>query len=196
MITIVKMEGQLHQDKIFEKIIYPNKEVRNREFENCTFKNCDFSGSNFSNNRFTDCTFIGCNLAMLKLEHSTINNVVFKECKLTGINFSTCEDFLFTVYFENCLLDYASFSKMKLAKTKFIKCSLKGVDFSNANLTSALFDNTDLERAVFNYTNLTGSDLSTAYNFDIDTEINTIKKATFSQYGLQGLLTKYNLKVV
>ncbi|MBJ6118689.1 pentapeptide repeat-containing protein [Pontibacter sp. BT310] len=190
------MEGQIHTDKTFEKVVYPNKDVKNREFENCTFKNCDFSGSNFAGTRFTDCTFIGCNLAMLKLGHATISNVVFKECKLTGINFSECEDFLFTVYFENCLLDYASFAKRKMAKTKFIKCSLKGVDFSNANLTSALFDNTDMERAVFNYTNLTGADLSSAYSFDIDPEINTIKKAKFSQYGLQGLLMKYSLQIV
>ncbi|WP_162427141.1 pentapeptide repeat-containing protein [Pontibacter pudoricolor] len=190
------MEGQIHTDKTFEKTVYPNKEVKNREFENCTFKNCDFSGSNFAGTRFTDCTFIGCNLAMLKLGHATISNVTFKECKLTGINFSECEDFLFTVYFENCLLDYASFAKMKMAKTKFIKCSLKGVDFSNTNLASALFDNTDLERAVFNYTNLTGADLSSAYSFDIDPEINPIKKAKFSQYGLQGLLMKYSLQIV
>lgn len=190
------MEELTHQDKTFEKIIWQNKDVRNREFENCTFKNCDFSGSNFSGNRFTDCTFIGCNLLMLKLGQATINNVEFIECKLTGINFSECENLLFTVYFESCLLDYTSFIKMKMAKTKFVKCSLKGVDFSDTTLTSALFDTTDLERAVFNYTNLSGADLSTAYNFDIDPEINTIKKARFSQYGLQGLLTKYNLQVV
>ena len=45
-------------------------------------------------------------------------------------------------------------------------------------------------------TNLSGADFSTAFNFDIDPEANTIKKAKFSSYGLQGLLTKYNLQIV
>ncbi|RAU82391.1 pentapeptide repeat-containing protein [Pontibacter arcticus] len=190
------MEGLLHQGKTFEKISYPNKDVKSRGFENCTFKLCDFSGSNFAGTRFTDCTFMGCNLALLKLNNVTLNNCVFKECKLTGINFSECEDVFFTVQFENCILDYAVFMNRKMAKTKFIYTSLKSVDFTNANLTSALFDNTDLERAVFNYTNLSGADFSTAYNFIIDPEINTIKNAKFSGYGLQGLLAKYELVIV
>ncbi|GAB3203630.1 uncharacterized protein YjbI with pentapeptide repeats [Pontibacter aydingkolensis] len=190
------MEELTHEGKVFEKIVYPVKEIKNREFEKCAFRLCDFSGSNFSQNRFTDCTFIGCNLAMLKLNHTSLNNVIFKECKLTGINFSECEDTLFTVYFENCLLDYASFARIKMAKTRFIKCTLKGVDFSGTNLSNAILDDTNLERAIFHNTNLTGADLSTAFNFDIDPEINAIKKAKFSQYSLQGLLTKYNLQIV
>ncbi|MEJ8803928.1 pentapeptide repeat-containing protein [Pontibacter sp. H249] len=190
------MKELYHEGKTFERIVYPNKESKNREFEDCTFKLCDFSESNFSQSRFTDCTFIGCNLAMLKLNRATFNNVQFKECKLTGINFSECEDTLFTVGFEHCILDYAAFQKKKMAKTKFIHTSLKGVDFSSANLSSAVFDNTDLERAVFNNTILASADLSTAFNFDIDPELNTIKGARFSQYGLQGLLTKYKLEVI
>ena len=35
-----------------------------------------------------------------------------------------------------------------------------------------------------------------AYNFDIDPEINMIKKALFSAQGLPGLLSKYQLKIV
>lgn len=190
------MEGLTHQDKTFEKIVYQNKAVKSREFEACTFRNCDFAGSDFSQTRFTDCTFIGCNLAMLKLHRATLSDVVFQECKLTGVNFSECEDVLFTVRFEGCILDYASFLNRKMPKTHFIHTSLKGVDFSDANLSSAMFDNTDLDRAVFHYTNLTAADLSTAFNFEIDPELNTIKKAKFSQYGLQGLLAKYKLQVV
>ena len=190
------MEELLHEDKTFEKLIRPGQKINYREFENCTFKACDFSDGDFSNSRFTDCTFIGCNLAMLKLSHSTLNDVTFKECKLTGINFGACEDFLFTVRFEGCILDYATFQRKKMAKTKFINTSLKGVDFSGATLTGSQFSNTDLERAVFDRTILQEADFSTAYNFDIDPEQNTIKKAKFSQFGLQGLLTKYNLKVV
>ncbi|MCX2738885.1 pentapeptide repeat-containing protein [Pontibacter anaerobius] len=190
------MEGQTHEGKTFEKVVYANKPIKNREFEQCTFRNCDFSNADFSQNRFTDCIFIGCNLAMLKLHCSTLSDVVFRECKLTGVNFSECEDILFTVRFENCILDYASFVGRKMAKTPFLHTSLKGADFSNANLANAVFGETDLERAVFSFTNLTGADFSTAFNFEIDPELNTVKKAKFSRHGLQGLLAKYNLQVV
>ncbi|MDX5418430.1 MAG: pentapeptide repeat-containing protein [Hymenobacteraceae bacterium] len=189
------MDEQLHQDKTFEKILYPNKAIKGREFENCIFKNCDFSSGDFSNNRFTDCEFVGCNLAMLKLGGSTLNGVTFKECKLTGINFSECEEFLFTVRFEHCLMDYTSFLLRKMPKTHFINSSLKNAVFEQANLTKAKFDNTDLEGAVFERTNLNDADLVTAYNYIIDPELNNIKKAKFSQNGLAGLLTRYDIRV-
>ncbi|MFD2248068.1 pentapeptide repeat-containing protein [Pontibacter ruber] len=190
------MEGIIHEDKTFEKIVYSGKEARGREFEHCTFKLCDFSDSDFSQSRFTDCTFIGCNLSMVKLSDATLDNVVFKECKLLGVNFGVCNDFLFTVRFEGSVLDYASFLKKKMAKTQFTDTSLKRVDFTKATLTNSVFGNTDLAGAVFEGTELAGADLSSAFNFEIDPELNNIRKAKFSNYGLQGLLTKYNLQVV
>ncbi len=190
------MEEQLHQDKTFEKISYPSKTIKGREFEDCVFRNCDFSNADFSHNRFADCEFIGCNLAMLKLLGSTLNNVTFRECKLTGINFSECEEFLFTVDFESCLMDYTSFLRRKMPKTSFIDCSLKNAVFEQANLSKATFDNTDLAGAVFERTTLAEADFSTAYNYSIDPELNNIKKAKFSQDGLAGLLTRYDIRVV
>jgi fluoroquinolone resistance protein len=189
------MEELLHQDKTFEKITSPNKTIRGREFEDCVFRSCDFSNGDFSHNRFTDCEFVGCNFAMLKLLGTTLNNVTFRECKLTGINFSECEEFLFTVRFENCLMDYTSFLKRKMPKTTFADCSLKNVVFEQANLTKAKFDNTDLAGAVFERTNLSEANLVTAYNYTIDPELNTIKKARFSQNGLAGLLARYDIRV-
>ncbi|MHC2992763.1 MCBG-like protein [Pontibacter sp. HJ8] len=189
------MEALIHQDKTFDKVIYPGKAIRNREFEDCIFRNCDFSNGDFSQNRFTDCQFMGCNLAMLKLNRSTLSNVRFKECKLTGINFSECEEFLFTVRFEGCLLDYASFLKRKMPKTHFINTSLKNTVFEQAILTKAVFENTDLAGAVFERTQLNEANLVTAYNYIIDPELNTIKKAKFSQYGLSGLLAKYDIQI-
>ncbi|TXK44287.1 pentapeptide repeat-containing protein [Pontibacter qinzhouensis] len=189
------MEAVFHQDKTFEKINYAGQVVHDREFENCTFKRCDFTGSQFAGCRFHDCTFEGCNLAMIKLNRSTLNNVVFTECKLTGINFSECEDMLFTVKFDTCILDYASFMRKKMPGTRFTSSSLKEVVFSQANLEKAVFDNSNLERAIFNQTQLKSADFVTAYNFDIDPEFNNIKNARFSQYGLPGLLTKHDLRV-
>lgn len=189
------MDTLTHLNKTFEKISYAGKEVKNREFEGCRFLQCDLSDSNFSHSQFTDCQFIGCNLANIKLGSATLNTIFFKECKLIGVNFSECSDFLFHVRFENCLLDYASFAKKNMAKTIFSHSSLKGTSFSQANLSHAQFEQTDLAGAVFEQTNLTGANFTTAFNFSIDPELNRLKKARFSQYGLAGLLNKYGITI-
>jgi fluoroquinolone resistance protein len=189
------MEQLLHQDKTFEKIIYAGKEVRGREFEHCSFRFCDFSNSNFSHNRFTNCQFIGCNLALMKVNHATLDNVAFQDCKVIGLNFSECAAFLFTVRFESCLLDYASFTNRKMPKTLFRNSSLKHAVFTNANLSQSVLDNTDLQGAIFNNTNLQEANLVSAFNYTIDPELNNIKKATFSPQGIIGLLAKYDIRV-
>jgi fluoroquinolone resistance protein len=189
------MDTLTHLNKTFEKISYAGREVKNREFEACRFLQCDLSDSNFSHSTFTDCRFVGCNLANVKLGGATLNTMSFNECKLIGVNFSECSDFLFSVRFEDCLLDYASFAKKNMSKTTFSRSSLKGTTFSQANLSHALFEQTDLAGAVFEQTNLTGANFTTAYNFSIDPELNRLKKARFSQFGLAGLLSKYGIMI-
>ncbi|WP_428330117.1 pentapeptide repeat-containing protein [Mucilaginibacter sp.] len=190
------MDALLHDDKTFDGVTYAEQIVRGREFNNCTFKRCDLSGGTFAQNKFIECVFDSCNLSLAKFSTSTMNDVRFKNCKILGVNFHECQDFLFDVGFDNCVLDYASFMGKKMLKTRFIKSSLKEVNFSNVNLAGSVFDDTDLNAAVFNRTDLTGANFITAYNYDIDPEINLIKKASFSATGIHGLLSKYQLKIV
>lgn len=189
------MQQNFHEHKTFENIVYAEKIVQDREFEKCVFRGCDFSNSNFSRNRFADCQFIGCNLGMMKLSQTTLDNIKFRDCKLIGLNFGECADFLFSVHFDNCLLDFTSFAAKKMAKTTFINSSLKSAEFTNTNLHKALFDNTDLQNAVFDQANLQGANLVSAYNYTIDPERNNIKKAKFSVHGLAGLLARHNISV-
>jgi fluoroquinolone resistance protein len=193
--NISGMDAKLHENKTFEKINYAGKDLKNREFEQCTFKQCDFSGSNLAQNRFSDCTFLNCNLALAKLTNTGLRNTAFTECKLIGINFSDCEDFLFSVKFNQCMLDFASFMGKKLPKTPFIHSSLKDVNFSGCNLSGASFEKTDLSGALFNKTILRQADFSSAFNFSIDPELNDIKKATFSRDGLMGLLDRHDIQL-
>jgi fluoroquinolone resistance protein len=189
------MEELVHVGKTFENITYSEKPIKNREFDKCTFKVCDLSNSDFSYTKFIDCSFVGCNLAMIKLMSSGLNNISFKECKLLGVNFTECEDFLFSVKFEDCVLDYASFMYKKMPKTQFLNSSLQGTVFTKTDLTSSRFDNTNLLNAVFEKTQLAEANFLTAYNFIIDPELNYLKKAKFSMEGLPGLLVKHNLNI-
>jgi len=190
------MEATEYIDHRFEKAVYAGEIISGKEFESCTFKNCDFSNSQFLKNKFLDCTFENCNLSMMKLAGSTLSNAGFSDCKLLGIIFSECQDFLFSVGFKNCILDYSSFFGKKLPKTKFIHSSLKEVNFTQANLSGAVFDLSDLSGTIFNDTDLREANFVTAFNYSFDPEFNLLRKASFSADGIGGLLTKYEIKIV
>ncbi len=189
------MEDLIHIQKTFEKVNYIGKKINNREFEDCIFKNCDFSNSDFSYNAFIDCEFIDCNLSMLNLTVTSLKTIHFKNCKLLGIQFHACDDFLFNVAFEECVLDYSSFANKKMPKTKFTSCSMKEVTFIGSNLSNSVFENCNLDNAIFNDTILNQVDFTSAYNYKIDPEFNPMKKAKFSTQGIHGLLDKYDIKI-
>lgn len=189
------MDDFIHIDKTFDKVIYFDKKISNREFDGCIFKNCDFSNNIFLECVFIDCEFIDCNLAMVKFPASSLKTVSFKKSKLIGIRFDECQDFLFSVAFEDSILDYCWFTNKKLQKTKFENCSLRDANFSAADLTSAFFANTNLEGAIFDETILAAANFTTAYNYKIDPENNPMRKAKFSIAGIPGLLEKYDIKI-
>jgi len=189
------MEKEFFEDQIFTNISPQLIQGSNLIFENCHFLNSELSYADLSKSVFVDCIFQDCNLSLVNVNDTGFQNVRFQDCKLTGINFSGCKDFSLSLKFEGCNLDYAVFYKKKLKGTEFIACSLIEVDFSEADLSKAVFEHSDLNRAVFNLTILKGADLTTATNFIIDPEANSLTKAKFSADTLAGLLTKYDLIV-
>jgi len=190
------MQSVTHENKTFEKVVYTGQVIRGREFQDCTFKQCDLSGSEFSGNKFIDCVFEGCNLSLMKLGNTALQSTTFKDCKILGVNFHECSDFLFSVSFDNCIIDFASFNGKKMPKTTFMKSSLKETSFMQAILTGSKFEQCDLLGAIFNRTDLSSVNFVTALNYTIDPEVNTLKKAVFSAEGLAGLLAKHQLKIV
>lgn len=189
------MKNSIQLQKTFEKTNPFDNSISNQEFEECTFINCDLANAVLSNTTFMDCVFIDCNLSMSKLFGASLKAVHFKNCKLLGILFEACDDFLFQVEFEECILDYASFISKKMPKTKFISSSLKEVNFSETNLTGTIFDGSSLQNAIFSNTQLAGADFTHATDYSIDPEYNPIKKAKFSTQGISGLLYKYDIKI-
>jgi fluoroquinolone resistance protein len=187
------MKEVLQQEKTFSNKNFSEKKITGREFDRCIFTNCDFSSCSISQSDFIDCLFDNCNFSMANLNHSGLKNCDFINSKLVGMDFSVCNDFLFSVNFKNCQLDYSTFFQKKMKKTKFIECSLKEVDFSEVELTESIFMTCDLLGAVFENTILVKADLRGALNYNIDPEQNKIKKAKFAYPGLIGLLDKYEI---
>lgn len=184
---------EIFEDKKFNDISYAKEIIADNKYEYCVFSDCDFAESSFLSCSFINCKFIKCNFSMTKLSQSTFNDVEFEYSKILGVDFSQCNDFIFEVRFDTCILDYSSFEKRKMSKTIFRKTSLKGVDFANADLKQSSFIDCDMNETIFYYTNLQEADLSSAFNYTINPEENTIKKARFSKDGLIGLLQKYNI---
>jgi uncharacterized protein YjbI with pentapeptide repeats len=189
------MERIYEQDKKFDGIDYTIKQLPTGDYENCSFTNCNFSETNLSKITFIDCVFDNCNLSAANINGTSFQETSFTNCKMMGLRFEDCNQFLLTVTFINCTLNFSTFYKVKLKNTRFSNCSMQEVDFTEADLTAADLDNCNLLLAVFDNTILEKADLRTAINFSIDPERNKLKKAKFSATALSGLLHKYDLTI-
>lgn len=182
-------------DQTYKKQDFTVQSIAHEDYENCTFINCSFADTDLSKRVFRECEFDTCDFSLATLKNTVLNDVSFLNCKLLGLHFEYCNDFLFSVSFENCLLNLSTFYALKLKKMRFKNCNLQEVDFSEADLSASSFLNCDLGGAIFDRTNLTKVDFRTAQNYQIDVENNQIKKAKFSREQIPGLLAKYDISI-
>ncbi len=180
-------------DQRFESKNFSGQKLSAQEYDNCLFESCDFTDSNLSAITFLECRFENCNLGNVMLKEASFQDVQFSGCKLLGVDFGNCNDFMFSVNFDDCILDYASFYGFHMKHTIFKTCSLKEADFTQANLQDSVFQHCNLSKSVFENTNLEKVDFSTSEHYTIDPEKNRLKKAKFNEKGLIGLLTKHDL---
>ena len=163
------------------------------EYEDCIFEDCTFFGAEVSGVIFVDSEFINCDLSNANINLAAFREVQFSGCKMLGIRFDNTNDFLFSVGFSQCRLDFSVFYMRSLKSTLFDQCSLKEVDFTEANLSGASFNGCDLYGAIFDQTNLEKADLRGAENYTIDPDSNMIRNARFSISEVSGLLSKYSI---
>ena len=189
------MGNSYFEDGVYEGVNYSVKPLEKGQYEACTFINCEFSNSDLSHVSFTECEFRSCNLSMANLQNATFNDAKFRDCKMLGLNFEQCNEYLFTVAFENCVLNFSNFYKRAMKKTTFAKCTLQEVDFIESDLTGSVFDHCDLAGAKFEQTILDKCDFRSAFGYQIDPAVNKVKKAQFSLAGIPGLLTKYDIHI-
>jgi uncharacterized protein YjbI with pentapeptide repeats len=173
------------RDTNFDQAALLETPLKKGEYENCVFKGCDLSSQDLTELKFFDCRFEAVNLSTAKIVKSVFTDVSFSNCKMLGLLFETCNEFGFSVSFNGCNLSHSSFFGKKMKTTLFRNCQLADVDFSECDLSGSKFENTNLEKA----------DLRSAYNFQIDPEMNKLKKAKFSVPGLPGLLSRYDLVI-
>lgn len=118
-------------------------------------------------------------MSLSKIVETEFQDARFLNSRLLGMQFENCSKFLCSVFFDNCILDLASFRGLKIKNTSFKDSSLHEVNFTETDLTGSVFDNCELTRAIFEKTTLEKVDLRTSYDFLIDPNNNRIKKARF-----------------
>jgi fluoroquinolone resistance protein len=189
------MKKEYIEDQNFKGENYSTTPLKQGEYNNCAFINCTFSNADLSDTQFIECTFDSCDLSNAKLKNTAFQDVNFTNSKLLGLHFDDCKDFLLSFNFDNCLLNYASFYKLKIKNTRFINCKMEDVSFEKTDLANAVFSYCELHKALFDNTNLEGADFRTSVNFSINPELNSMKKARFSAQNLAGLLDKYKISI-
>lgn len=180
---------------IEEEVFDATNTLEPGQYELCTFRNSDFSKYSFSEYKFIECEFESCDLSLINVTYTAFQDVQFNACKLLGIHWDTCNEFLFSVNFNNCKLDNSSFYQCRIEQISFLNSSLQGVDFTEANLTKADFSQTDLLDANFEGANLTQSNFKTARNFAINGDLTKLYKTKFSKDNLEGLLRHLNVEI-
>lgn len=186
---------QLIAEKIFEKINFVASPLPRGEYELCTFKSCDFSGADLSDMKFIECEFTECNLSNAKIAGTIFRDVRFNSCKMLGLQLNTSNGFGFSVYFDNCNLQHASFYQRKMKGVVCKNSKLAEADFTACDITGGVFANCDFMNARFGGTNLEKADFRTSFNYSINTEINKIKKARFDLPAVTGLLDHLGIEV-
>src|SRR5690349_3994324 len=101
-------------EQTFSKNDFTSEELAAKEFELCTFSGCNFSEVNLSGIVFQECTFTDCNLSNVKLPKTAFKDCKFNNCKMLGMHFEQCNEFLFEVSFDGCVLDHSTFNRLRL----------------------------------------------------------------------------------
>ncbi len=187
-----------YNNEQFKSIDCRSTEVRSVEFNECKFNRCTFREAALIGCKFHNCTFLDCDFSLTKLNNCLFTEVVFKNCQLIGINWMETslakKNFLKTVDFLKCVLNYSTFTGLHLSKIQMIDCIAHSVDFTDADLSQADCSRTDFSESRFHNTNLSETNFTDATNYSISVIDNNVKKAKFSLPEAMSLL--YSLDIV
>ena len=127
------------ENKTYTGIIAAETPLEKAEYVDCVFENCDFSNAFLNNYEFEECQFINCNFSLCNVANTSFRTVQFEGCKMMGVNFTKIKDFLCSMHFTNCNLNFALFTDLPVKGLIFEHCNLQQADFSQADITGSSF---------------------------------------------------------
>ncbi|HAD10829.1 MAG TPA: hypothetical protein DCF33_00170 [Saprospirales bacterium] len=165
------------------------------EYEDCVFMDCPLTATDLSGLVFDQCRWLRCDLSTAIINGTAFRDNSFESCKLMGLHFEDANPFSLSFTFKDCLLQYASFFRLKIPGTAFLHCQMEEVNLEETDLRRAVFQDCNLLNAGFDYANLEETDFRTAHHFRIHPDRCKIQGARFAAGNLEGLLTHYKIKV-
>lgn len=182
--TVITNNNQRYFEKQFDSLQLIETCFDELVFDRCLFLKCDFSHTKFKRCKFIDCEFSYCNLSLLSVENSTFSEVVFQESKMIGINWALAKwpqiKLMSPIHFYQCDISHSSFFNLSLAEINIENCKAHEVDFREADLSNANVVYTDFYKSFFVHTKLIHVDFTEATHYNIDINLNDIRKSKFS----------------
>ena len=187
--------GNVFDEQEFENLDCSGQDLTDFIFRDCSFVACNFADAKLSKSQWSDCELRDCNFSNARLYDARFSDVAFNSCKLAGIDFTTCNQLLFSISLSNSSAPYCIFQGMdltgcRLTDSELLDCvfegtTLKRVDFRNSNLKGADFVRADLSQA----------DLRGATGYRIDPAESRVTKARFSYPEVLVLLDSFGVVV-
>lgn len=187
---------ELFKEKYYENETFENVEwsedLQDIEFCDCTFRNSSLQSTRLIHCNFDRCEFVQSNLSLVEIVHTAFLDTRFTDCKMIGVVWSATAGFLSAAY-DNCLLNNNSFADMNLTRFTFSSCSFIEASFYHTKLAHAVFHDCDLSGCQFSQVDLSHADFTTARNYVISAEKNTLHKTQFSLPEAQSLLANFDI---
>lgn len=150
-----------------------------KELYRCTFRRCKLQESKWRRARLEDCVVEDCDLTRFDPAQLSLVGVVFRRSKLLGVDWTDASSNP-DLAFEACNLEYATFRRVNLRKTRILDCDARSATFLDCDLVEADLSGTDLGGATFEASNLTKANLATARGAFLDPARNRVKDARVS----------------
>lgn len=189
------LKETIFEDELFTGLSCSDVDLSDRIFRDCQFVDCDFSGSKLSKCQFSDCEFKQCNFSNAKLYGTKLSESDFIACKMDGIDFTTCNQMLFSINLNRCKIAFGIFAGLQMSGSNLSGSALTDCLFEETDLSRANLSKCDFQGATFDHTNLTGADLRNATGYSINPNTNKVATARFSYPEVLSLLQPLGIVV-
>jgi uncharacterized protein YjbI with pentapeptide repeats len=187
-------EGDFFQDEIFTDLDLPAADLTEKEFQRCVFRRCKLPESRLAGSKLEDCLFEGCDLNRMLPEKLSLRGVIFRGSRLMGVDWTGLGP-LPVVTFEECDLRYASFLKLRLPNTRWLRCTAREASFLEVELANCDFAGSDLTGSTIVGCSLLKADFSQARGVLFDPTRNKTKGARISIESAVLILQSYGIVV-
>lgn len=170
------LAGHSFEDQTFSNLALSSRALEGKEFFHCRFEHCVGQESQWRDCLLEDVEFRSCDLTRASWKQVGLRGVRFVGSKLMGIFWSSVSP-LPEVSFDECNLRYATFERLNLRKTPFLKSLVREANLLECDLSDADFSGSDLSGSTIRGCTLARADFCSATNVFIDPAQNKVKDA-------------------